>query len=1139
MSKRPVDDLESNESLNFKRPKLSNPSISNSATIPDIISGKQLQKLLTFSQDSRQSLKNVQAFKSFLDGILASSDTTAQTLILKDYLESQNIINGEEEPLAYLPDLFQTWKFALQSNNENLLSALPSVLALLVRVISNTLDLSTYGKIIGITLLHKNRQELIKRGLTANKNKEYVISPVLRLLRELSMLDGGALSDNIFRARNFTFQALTRNLNLRYIGVGKEERRKPSVRTNAVRFVLQLLKYLPVKSKTELLRERELFLALTRNIPNDPPFLVRDILETLKTHIVNDELLPREEKTRILTTGFLEKIISLYRYDREEEENETSKSSIPDSAHEILLLICTSLNSGLLLNQSGLYPKGLIVNHINGNVNDMKGSQIHLGLDSIEWIHKYTEKITVRNVILSDFIRTLRPWSCVKENELILSVFKSAPELIAEYFLSKNSFLPDPKLTAYWVGYSNFVYGTIKLSLPKNFGHEEGYADLPPPLSILMENLLPKQLNRKLLTKCLGQTANKLISFFVIRILCMAFQKLQAALQMCREAFKASCESIWNQYALRVAEIFSERCPAINVVIAGYRRLNTSDLFQREAFTKLLTLYYEVLPLSAAEAKSNAPVLIGETMMTIEKIDFTLQDGVLRALELENIFRIANLSPGVKWFSRGVNYPISPFLAMLRLFAIASPDVPLLRLRNVLISVVQETQIFQTGPTDSELDYFIMGLRSITTDEKMEDFYEYIDSCLSRCVATPTKYIFKLEKFLSEIGITCHEPKISLLPFAMLDQWKFHVRAVDASALQKTALFISRYLGSYTKIVGDKKIIKFLSENFAIACPHDSEVQQVMRNYKKFRNEIKNHNYYDQVSLRNFKSNIITCTAAERQTPVNIEPCREKVSSEDNNALVRWRNKDIDDVIEDGHLGNLVMLLSSKHLSIRREASTQILIFAQKLKDSKFEERDQIWLLLSELSASAQNIINQAPLPRIFSSFAYHSIGILKDPSHHLFPKINKFLSRSPTWQLDQIPLMYSIMNEPPSSDGKVCSERKWLLTFLLDGLGSEIDLEIFRKKSVFERLLSWYHLDHCQGLQDIILEILVRACSIKNASTTLITRFSIVTWLEVQEALSSNIVLQSLYQDLLKHCNQKRIMRWSRRAITNIEIQP
>ncbi|RKF83471.1 Nucleolar pre-ribosomal-associated protein 1 [Golovinomyces cichoracearum] len=1136
MSKRPGDDLESNESLNFKRHKFSKPPLSNSVTLLDIASGKQLQKLLTFSQDPQQSLKNVQAFKSFLDGILASHDSKAQTHILKDYLESQKLILGEEEPLTYLPDIFQTWKFALQSNNENILSAVPSVLALLVRVISNSFDLSTYGKLIGNTLLHKNHQELIKRGLTANKSKEYVISPVLRLLRELSMLDGGALSDNIFRARNFTFQALTRNLNLKYVGVSMEEIRKPSVRTNAVRFVLQLLKYLPIKSKKELLREREIFFVLTRFISGDPPFLVRDILETLKTHIVNDELLPREAKTRILTTGLLEKIISLYRYDKEEEKSETSELSIPDSAHKVLLLICTSLNSGLLLNQSGLYPKGLMVNHINGNVNDISGPQIHLGLDSIEWIHNYTEKIAVRNVILSDFIRTLRPWSSIKENELILSVFKSAPELIAEYFLSKNSFLPDPKLTAYWVGYSNFVYGTIKLSLPNNFGHEEGYADLPPPLSILMENLLPKQLNRKLLTKCLGQTANKLIAFFVVRILCLAFQKLQAALRMCREASKASCESIWNQYALRVAEVFSERCPAINVVIAGYRRLEPSDLFQREAFTKLLTLYYEVLPLSVTEAKSNAPVLIGETMMSIEKIDFTLQKGVLRALELENIFRIANLSPGVRWFSRGVNCPISLFLAMLRLSAIASPDAPLLRLKNVLISVVQETQIFQTRPTDSMLDYFIMSLRNIMTDDKMEDFYEYIDSCLTRCVATPIKYIFKLEEFLSENNIAFHDSNISLLPFAMLDQWKFHVKAVDASALQKTALFISQYLGSHTKLIGDKKIIKFLSESFANACPNNSEAQQVMRNYKKFGNEIRNHNYY-QVPSRDSKSITATNRTAEKQTSVKVEHCREIVSSEDNNALVRWRKKDVDDVIEDGHIGNLVILLSSKHLSIRREALTQILMFAQNLKDSKFEEKDQIWLLLSELSASAKEIINKSPLPRIFSSFAYHSIGILKDPSHHLFPKINKFLSRSPTWQLDKIPLMYSIMNEPPSSDGKVCSEREWLLKFLLDGLGSEIDLEIFRKRSVFERLLSWYHHDHCQGLQDTILKILVRACSINNASTTLVTRFSVVTWLEVQEALSTNTVLHNLYQDLLKSCNQKRIMRWSRRAIKSKEI--
>jgi len=135
----------------------------------------------------------------------------------------------------------QTWSFASQSNNDSLLSAVPAVLALLLRTISHELELSEYGLRLGRTLLQKRQQELIARGITSNKGKEFLISPVLRLLRELTTFDGGVLAKQVFRARDQTYKNLARNLNLRYSGDGVEDKRKPSVRTTALRFVLSAI----------------------------------------------------------------------------------------------------------------------------------------------------------------------------------------------------------------------------------------------------------------------------------------------------------------------------------------------------------------------------------------------------------------------------------------------------------------------------------------------------------------------------------------------------------------------------------------------------------------------------------------------------------------------------------------------------------------------------------------------------------------------------------------------------------------------------------------------------------------------------------------------------------------------------------
>lgn len=1050
-------------------------------------------------------------------------------VILKDYLESQRL-SSYNETNEFLPEIMQTWRLASQSNNENLLSSIPAVLALLLRVISNSLDLLHYGIRLGKTLLQKSQQDLIKRGLIASKHKEYLISPVLRLMRELSMIDGGSLSNNVFKERKFNSQILTRNLNLKFTGEGIEGVKKPSVRTNTARLILQWVKHLSCEYKLQLLDMRGVFTTLIGEIQDDPPFLVRDILETLKAYIVEDEHLPRVAKTKIFTSNMLLAITSLYRYNKQEEKSETPISSICDYAHEFLMLVCTTPNLGVLLTQSGLYPKGLVPENRLESIIEINRKHIDLGIDSIEWIHKYTDSIPVRNVILSEFIRNLRPWTCIKQSELILLIFKVAPELVAEYFLSKINFSLEPKLTATWVGYMNLAFRTIQLSLPEYFGNNAGYAHLPPPLSITLENILPRQFNPKLLAKCLSPTSSSLATFLAVRHLCAAFRKLQSILGMCREASKDSSSSIWTQYASRISEEFSERCPAIHYVITAYRRLGPTDLCQREVFSRLIALYYEVTPRIALESNSGVSAIVGETLMAIGEMKLQSRDDILRVLELENILRIANFFQGVRWCRRCDSLSMSPFLAMLKLSALATPGIPLARLRSILLSIVEENQILQTSTTISALDCFILSLRGIIDDSDMTDFYDFMDACIVRCATTPTKYIFKIEELSSESKKSDNtKSTLSLFTLAMEEQWPFYVKSVKSSSLHKLALFISQHLAASVKIKEDSDMIRSLSENFANHCPLESNLQQIIRNYMRHTKCIEVADSAAILSPINKK--LANLSYPSDRHNLTDDETGEWESFPDNNALVKWRNKDVEDVIEEGHMANLIMLLSSTHLSIRKEASTNIFKLADKIKDSNFVEKEQIWLLLSEIFETAKYHIDQEPMPATILTFGCHAVHILKDPSHHLFPKINNFLSRNVKWNLNRIPLLYNIMDEAPNVDREIKAEREWLVSLMYSGLRSKNDLEIFRKNFVFEKLFSLYNHNLSKYLQKIILKLLMRACKIDNGSTTLITRFGTLTWLEVQQALATNTEMHRLYEGLLKSCSQKRIRAWSRGA--------
>lgn len=148
-----------------------------------------------------------------------------------------------------------------------------------------------------------------------------------------------------------------------------------------------------------------------------------------------------------------------------------------------------------------------------------------------------------------------------------------------------------------------------------------------------------------------------------------------------------------------------------------------------------------------------------------------------------------------------------------------------------------------------------------------------------------------------------------------------------------------------------------------------------------------------------------------------------------------------------------------------------------------------------------------------------------------MYPKINKFLTSGPAWKLDKIPLMYKILDDAPSLDDAHYSEMGWLLTCMLVGLRTQADMAIYRKRHVFEKLFSIYNSTYlAPGLRDQILRIVFRAISIEGGSTTLITRFSAMTWLQAQVALGGGMPLKVLMETILS-CDQKRVKSWSKGA--------
>lgn len=1028
----------------------------------------------------------------------------------------------------FLNDLMQAWSFACQSNDDSLQSAVPAVLAILLRTLSSILDMSEYGLRLGRTLLQTRQKELIAKGLEAQKNKDFVISPVLRLLREVAIFDGGVLARQVFSARDSTFKGLARNLTLRYIGNGVEDYKKPSVRTNALRFTLSLIKFLPSDSKRDLLHQRDVISALTRDIRDDPPFMVRDILETLKTYVLLDEALPRESKIKMVNSTLLGRVSALYRYDQFEEEIVPPKKPVDDTAHDFLLKACTSPGLGVLVSSTGMYPRGVDPDDIHAI--DIEESFIDLGLDSIDWMDKFAEKVPVKNSILSEFIQALRPWSNLKQSDLLVSILKSAPELIADYFFGKKDFSFDPKLTTTWMGYSAFMFSTLQIPFPAYFGHQERYARLPPPPSIVLESILPQPLSQKVLARCLHLPDSSLITFFAVRILCIAFGKLQEALRMYNEAANGSGTSMWTHAAERLTGEFCQRCPSIKDVILAFRRLKDTDLMQKEATTKLLVLYYEVVPRIALDAKFGVSAALADNLKIMADTTISPEDRVLQAIELEHLFEFANFSPGMRWFNKADGLSVSPFVAMLKIAVEAPHGLPLLKLRSVLGSVVSENQILQSQTTASALDTFVLCLRTSHASPNSSAMYNFLDDCISRCAGKPIKYIFALEEIAG--ASDRQQCPVSLLSLAVSEQWPFLVKTANVSELEEVAQFVARWLAASIKINEDEVTIDSLIQSMAAQSPEGSTPRSIIERSRSLM-ETTVVAAVKTKSLKPMEKTKMDASLETKKTTI-LASMDEFPSdpAEDHKSLTKWTTKESDEVIEGGHAAALIMLLSSSYLNVRKEAVINIQKLSAKLKESSVAEKDQIWLLLCETVETAKQSINSEPLPTAISAFASNSIAVLNDPLHVLYPKINRFLSQGPTWHLDKLPLMHKIFDEQPTLDDAHYSEMAWLLNYMLAGLRTNSDMALYRRRLVFEKLLTVYNSTYLgPGLREKILRIFFRATRIEGGSTTLVTRFSAMTWLEAQIALGGGMPLTVLMEKILESCDQKRVKKWSKGA--------
>lgn len=537
------------------------------------------------------------------------------------------------------------------------------MLALLIKTISSLVDFREYGTLLCKTLLRRDQLKLLDRGLTANKTKEHLISPCLRLLTEIVSFDGGSSARSLYLHRDITFKRLDTFLSLRRVisEDDPKDARRPSVRNNAVRYLLANIKLQEKIAKVDILSQGKLFRSLFQDIKEDAPNVISEILTVLKKHVVLDDTIPRAAKSRVLTDFTLGRIATLYGFNHEADDSGDSQTTIQDMAHQFLVFVCTTLDHGILTAQTGWYPPG--TNTVRTELYAEDAGDEHIAFDGLTHIAKYQDRVAVRNTTLAAFIQTLRPYADVRQRELLLAIFHAAPELVADYFFKKKSFSFEPKLTSTWIGFSAFLFSAGQLSVPLYFGLKSAYGDVPPPVPVTIESILPQPMSQKVLTRCLNQNV-LLITFLALRLLTSAFSKLKNVLGSFH-AVSGPNKDQWEHAASQLVSEFCRRCPEMKHVVAVFRSCPAENTMLREAVTRLLSMYYTVIPQIALLEKFDISMALSLALNNTGNIVRDLDDRGVRLLELDHSLEIASRSPDMRWWHK----PGKSLLSKLRTYS--------------------------------------------------------------------------------------------------------------------------------------------------------------------------------------------------------------------------------------------------------------------------------------------------------------------------------------------------------------------------------------------------------------------------------------------------------------------------------------
>ncbi|KAG0230650.1 hypothetical protein BGW41_002440 [Actinomortierella wolfii] len=621
------------------------------------------------------------------------------------------------------------------------------------------------------TALHRNfsikiTRHIFQHQMTAlyrhlSSGRQNAVQATLRLLTAMNYVHHTTTKE-IKDGFNFSLKALPKLLNQRRKDDDEGSANKPDTRTLYIQFLLAFFVRGDHTVKKDILEIKDLISPIFQGLLADTPQLVTQLLNVMLDHVILDGDLPRAVKITFFNNKILENIARLYARTDLESSNE---SSVAQAAHDFLMAICTKPGVGVCFQDASWYPPSTL------------GSQAATD--------KTTGKpIKIFNKTLSRFLLFLRPTEQLLQQQLVIAILTACPELVRPYWATSSIHL-DPRLSAKWLANMTLLHKVVEIPIPNLYLPQTGlFASHPPPVSTIMESVLPSIANRNHLSKGL-QHSSLLVRYFTIVTLAACFQKMEQVVDVMNSAVQALAqgdEELQNQstgtmpmddetsthasstdppaqqWANAIPLLLAElrrRVPDIKLIISIHSSVqnlvtdpsdqdqsNRLDLFNN-GILRLIKYYQRFLPQAVNESKFDTGKLIPGDFTTV-------QPGTLIHL-LELLLELSDF----RWSNKSSDGTSTHLAKLLTLYLTTSHKHIKYLTRRLVSKLLGESILFQHNPAEATIwiDAIppITGNTSTTLTPLQASLLQFLDDCVARCLRTPYKYVDQSSRLLKQL----------------------------------------------------------------------------------------------------------------------------------------------------------------------------------------------------------------------------------------------------------------------------------------------------------------------------------------------------------------------------------------------------